>query len=72
MIGINPNMILSSFGWRGISALSSNAESLWNPLFNNYDSSKEFSIVITDTNEKETLKCKVKYLVAFRLADLKI
>ncbi len=58
----SPDMILKSFALRGIPSLSPTPESMWNPLFNNYDSSKEFSIVVTDTKEKETLKCKKKYL----------
>jgi len=58
----NINMMLSSFGWRGMPSFSSTADSLWKPLFNNYDLSKDFVIAITDSIEKQTLKCKTKYL----------
>jgi len=55
----NPNMLLNSFGWRGIPNMSSDAESLWNPLFNNYDSSKTFSINIKEGNKEEILSSKI-------------
>ncbi|MEK5055858.1 AAA family ATPase [Niallia sp. FSL K6-0212] len=47
---LNPNMLLRQYNWRGISELSLTPETLFAPIFNNFDLNKEIFIEVR--NEK--------------------
>jgi AAA15 family ATPase/GTPase len=49
----SPDFTLKQFGWRGVHAIELNAESLWQPLFFNFDLSNEITIKINDNGNEE-------------------
>ena len=62
---LNPQMILRQFAWRGVSVISMEPESMWAPVFNNYDLNKPIivSAVINSSEEKMTVKFNPNYIL---------
>jgi AAA15 family ATPase/GTPase len=55
---INPNMVTRQYGQRGIESVASRPESIWAPIFHNYDLSKEILISTTLNGEQQSVKFK--------------
>jgi hypothetical protein len=55
---LNPNLILRQFAWRGVGAVVGNFDTLWAPIYRNYDTHKEITLsaVIEDSTETLTLR----------------
>lgn len=69
---LNPQMILRQFAWRGVSVLSMEPESMWAPVFNNYDLNIPIiiSAVINSSEEKMTVKFNPNYILPSIPADV--
>jgi AAA15 family ATPase/GTPase len=63
---LNPNIILRQFAWRGVAIIPFEPESMWAPIFFNYDLQKEISILVTINNneEKMSIKFNPRYIPA--------
>lgn len=63
---LNPQMILRQFAWRGVSVISMEPESMWAPVFNNYDLYKPIviSAVIKGSEERMTVKFNPNYVAS--------
>ena len=63
---LNPQMILRQFAWRGVSVISMEPESMWAPVFNNYDLYKPIviSAVIKGNEERMTVKFNPNYVAS--------
>ncbi|MEW5948339.1 MAG: ATP-binding protein [Thermodesulfobacteriota bacterium] len=61
---LNPQMILRQFDWRGVNAVSLEPDTLWAPVFFNYDLGKPMAIcaVIDGSEEKMTVKFNPNYV----------
>lgn len=62
----NPEMILRQFAWRGVGTIPFNPESMWMPVFYNYEMGKKIEIaaVVNGNDEKMTLKYNPSYTPA--------
>ncbi|WP_298273235.1 ATP-binding protein [Geobacter sp.] len=62
---LNPQMILRQFALRGVGAISFDPESMWAPVFYNYDLNKKISIVaaVNSDEEKMTIKFNPHYVL---------
>ncbi|MDD2366899.1 MAG: AAA family ATPase [Desulfuromonadaceae bacterium] len=62
----NPEMILRQFAWRGVGTIPFNPESMWMPVFYNYEMGKKIEIdaVVNSNDEKMTLKYNPSYTPA--------
>lgn len=49
----SPDFTLRQFGWRGVNAIELKADSLWRPLFSNFDLSKKITIKVNDNGHEE-------------------
>jgi len=63
---LNPQMILRQFAWRGIGTIAFEPESMWEPVFNDYDLNKKITIfvVVNGHEEKMTVKFNPQYIRA--------
>ena len=51
---LNPQMILRQFAWRGVAAIVFDPDSMWAPVFHNYDMQKKIVIsAVLDGNEEK-------------------
>lgn len=51
---LNPQMILRQFAWRGVGAIAFDPDSMWAPVFYNYDIHKKIVIsAVMDGNEEK-------------------
>lgn len=69
---LNPNMILRQYAWRGIGTVSFEPESMWAPVFFDYDLNSKISIsaVIDGCLEKMTVKYNPQYIPPSVSADI--
>lgn len=63
---LNPQMILRQFAWRGVGSIAFEPDSMWAPVFYNYDIDKkiEISATVNGGEEKMTLKFNPNYVPA--------
>jgi hypothetical protein len=63
---MNPQMILRQFAWRGVGSIAFDPDSMWAPIFYNYniDSKIEISATVNGGEEKMTLKFNPNYIPA--------
>lgn len=68
---LNPQMILRQFAWRGIETVAFQPESMWAPVFYNYDLNKKITIlaVVNGHEEKMTIKFNPEYTPVSVSAD---
>ncbi len=68
----NPQMILHQFAWRGVKIISMEPDSMWAPVFYNYDLNKSISISVlrNTTAEKMTIKFNPNYIPSAIPADI--
>lgn len=68
---LNPQMIFKSFAWRGVNIVSMEPDSMWAPVFNNYDLDKAICISVFKNTKKEkmTIKFNPNYISAEIPAD---
>ena len=55
---INPQMITNQFARRGVSVLPLEPDTMWAPIFHDYEMKKEISISVTSVNSTETMSIK--------------
>lgn len=69
---LNPQMIFRQFAWRGVNILSMEPDSMWAPVFNNYDLNKSICISVSRNNneEKMTIKFNPNYIPVNIPADV--
>lgn len=62
---LNPQMILRQYAWRGVGVLPLEAETMWAPIFHNYDMSTSVVICATIGNgeEKMTITFNPNYVL---------
>lgn len=60
---LNPQMILRQFAWRGVGAIAFDPDSMWAPVFYNYDIHKKIviSAVVDGNEEKMTIAFNPHY-----------
>jgi len=63
---LNPQMILRQFAWRGVSTIALNPESIWTPVFYDYNLDRKIiiSATVNGDEEKMTIKFNPKYVPA--------
>ena len=63
---LNPQMILRQFAWRGVGSITFEPDSMWAPVFYNYDIDRKIEIiaVINGSEEKMSLKFNPHYIPA--------
>lgn len=61
---LNPQMILRQFAWRGVGTIAFNPESMWAPIFYNYDLDRKIniSVVVNESEEKMTVRFNPHYV----------
>lgn len=61
---LNPQMILRQFAWRGVGTIAFNPESMWAPVFYNYDLDRKINIsaVVNGSEEKMTVRFNPHYV----------
>ena len=52
---MNPQMLTSQYARRGVSVLPLEPETMWAPIFHDYEMKKEISISVTSVNSTETM-----------------
>src|SRR3989339_791560 len=63
---MNPQMILRQFAWRGVGSISFDPDSMWAPIFYDYNINNkiEISATVNGSEEKMTLKFNPNYIPA--------
>ena len=63
---VNPQMILHQFAWRGVSSIAFDPESMYAPIFYDYDLNKKISIIaiVNGNEERMTIKFNPHYAQA--------
>lgn len=63
---LNPQIILRQFAWRGVGTIAFEPESMWAPVFYNYDFSRKISIsaIVNSHEEKMTVNFNPQYMPA--------
>jgi len=67
---MNPQMILRQFAWRGVGSIAFDPDSMWAPIFYNYNINNkiEISATVNGGEEKMTLKFNPNYIPATIIA----
>jgi len=62
---IHPDMVLKQYGWRGVETVTTTPESMWAPIFSNFDMTHKIliSVVIDGQRESATFKYNPSYLL---------
>jgi len=55
---INPQMLINQFARRGVSVLPLESDTMWAPIFHDYEMKKEISISVTSFNSTKTMSIK--------------
>jgi len=62
---IHPDMVFKQYGWRGVETVTTTPESMWGPIFTNFDMTQEIliSVVIDGQKESATFKYNPNFLL---------
>lgn len=52
---LNPQMVTNQFAWRGVNVLPLEPETMWAPIFHEFEMKKQISVSVTSNDKTETM-----------------